>query len=173
MRWPSKAIIYKIACGKIAYAVVFITLIYICPRIISIYDAHWYAPNEIPKRGFYIAFSGDRSEQQLELAPYQQAVLKKMGPLEVPQDMVRKTSEFETIEYHVLEQSNGESVIETIKSDDDYSFITRYRVKDGYIIPMMDRVFGPGHVFTGIALAVLFCSLFFYILRRISRPKEA
>ena len=57
--------------------------------------------------------------------------------------------------------------IETIYSNDDYSFWSRYRVTPTGIQPLWQRNVGPGQMFAAIPLAIITCWLLFFVLRRL------
>jgi len=86
-----------------------------------------------------------------------------------------KRGEFENLSYRVIGatpsgQEPGQEPsqeIETIYSDDDYTFWSRYRVTPTGIQPLWQRNFGPGQMFAAIPLSLITCWLLFFVLRRL------
>ena len=82
-----------------------------------------------------------------------------------------KRGEFENLSYRVIgSPPSGQEPsqeIETIYSNDDYSFWSRYRVTPTGIQPLWQRNVGPGQMFAAIPLAIITCWLLFFVLRRL------
>lgn len=151
--------------SKIVFLLVLLPCLFLFPRIVSLLDTKWFTPGELPNGPFYVARATISTEQPFELVLFSET-LRSASFFTCPRrDLTVHIGEFEIIECHVLEQTDSAVVIETVKSDDDYTITSRYRIEGRRISPLMRRIFGPGHGMTGFALAILFCSLLFYVLR--------
>lgn len=164
MPLPSKAIAHQIANSKTVFFLVLLPCIFLFPRIISVLNAESFAPGDAAGE-VYVASASERGEQPFELVPFYEASRSASFITCPKRDLIVHTGEFETIECHILEQKSNSTVIETVKADDDYSFISRYRIEGHRVIPMMRRVFGPSQGFAGLVLAIVFCKLLFFVLR--------
>ena len=142
-------------------------------------------PGVEPEYGFYVAVTPGTEDQPFDLVLLSE-IKNKAYNFELPNQsgsFVR--DELEKFSYRVIgsipsgqepgqEPSQEPSQeIETIYSNDDYSFWSRYRVTPTGIQPLWQRNVGPGQMFAAIPLAIITCWLLFFVLRRLlPRRKE-
>ncbi len=80
----------------------------------------------------------------------------------------------ESQEFNVQPVAGEGAVIETVFNGDDYVFTSRYILKGENVSPIMFRSYGPGHAMMGFLFALIFCYIFFAILRGVFKehPSE-
>ena len=170
-------IIRYIAHSKLAFAVTLIGLLLLFTYQLSVRNAVTIAPGAEPEYGFYVAVTPGEENHPFDLVMFNE-IKKKAYRFELPnQSASFKRGELENLSYRVigtspLGQAPGQE-IETIYSDDDYTFWSRYRVTPTGIQPLWLRNFGPGHMFAAIPLSLITCWLLFFILRRLLPRQKA
>lgn len=174
-------IIRYIAHSKLAFAVTLIGLLLLFTSQLSVRNAVTIAPGAEPEYGFYVAVTPGVENQPFDLVMFNE-IKKKTYRFEFPnQSASFKRGEFENLSYRVIgatplgqEPSQEPSQeIETIYSDDDYTFWSRYRVTPTGIQPLWQRNFGPGQMFAAIPLSLITCWLLFFVLRRLLPRQKA
>lgn len=128
-------------------------------------SAESFESGEPPGKYFYVAVSTRHAGQPFELVPFAEASHSTASLMLMKSDLVVKTGELSTIQYHVIEKTPGASTIETVYSNDDYTFTSRYRVEGQRIVPLRHLISGPGNGMIGLLLALIFTTLLFYMLR--------
>ena len=170
MKTLSLLILRYIAHSKLAFAVTLIGLVLLFTYQLSIRNVVTIAPGAEPGYGFYLAVTPGPDQQPFDLVMFGE--LKNQAyRFELPnQSASIKRGELENLSYRVIGatpsgQEPGQE-IETIYSNDDYSFWSRYRVTPSGIQPLWQRNVGPGQMFAAIPLAIASCWLLFFLLRR-------
>ncbi len=168
------ATIRYIAHSKLAFVTTLIGLLLLFTYQLSINNAVTFAPDAEPGYGFYVAVTPGPDQQPFDLVMYGE-LKNKAYRFELPsQSASFKRGELEKLSYRIIgstpsgqEPGQGPSQeIETIYSDDDYTFWSRYRVTPSGIQPLWQRNVGPGQMFAAIPLATITCWLLFFLLRR-------
>ena len=169
-------ILRYIAHSKLAFAVTLIGLLLLFTYQLSVRNAVTIAPGAEPGYGFYVAVTPGEENHPFDLVMFGE-LKNKAYHFELPsQSASFKRGELENLSYRVigtspLGQAPGQE-IETIYSDDDYTFWSRYRVTPTGIQPLWQRNVGPGQMFAAIPLAIITCWLLFFVLRRwLPQPK--
>ena len=164
-------IIRYIAHSKLAFAVTLIGLLLLFTYQLSIRNVVTIAPGAEPEYGFYVAVTPGEENHPFDLVMFNE-IKKKAYRFELPNQsgsFVR--DELEKFSYRVIGSTPSGQVpsqeIETIYSNDDYSFWSRYRVTPTGIQPLWQRNVGPGQMFAAIPLAIITCWLLFFVLRRL------
>ena len=181
MKTLSLLILRYIAHSKLAFAVTLIGLLLLFTYQLSVRNAVTIGPGAEPGYGFYVAVTPGEENHPFDLVLLGE-IKKKAYRFELPnQSASFKRGELENLSYRVIgatplgqEPSQEPSQeIETIYSDDDYTFWSRYRVTPTGIQPLWQRNFGPGQMFAAIPLAIITCWLLFFILRRLLPRQKA
>ena len=164
-------ILRYIAHSKLAFAVTLIGLVLLFTYQLSIRNAVTIAPGAEPGYGFYVAVTPGVENHPFDLVMFNE-IKNKAYRFELPsQSASFKRGELENLSYRVIGSTpSGQELgqeIETIYSDDDYTFWSRYRITPTGIQPLWQRNFGPGQMFAAIPLAIASCWLLFFILRRL------
>ena len=172
-------ILRYVAHSKLAFAITLIGLVLLFTYQLSINNAVTIAPGAEPGYGFYVAVTPGPNHQPFDLVMFGERKNKSYR-FELPsQSASFKRSELEKFSYRVIDatplgqgpgQEHGQE-IETIYSNDDYTFWSRYRVTPSGIQPLWQRNVGPGQMFAAIPLATITCWLLFFLLRRLL-PKQ-
>ena len=175
------AILRYVAHSKLAFAITLIGLVLLFTYQLSINNAVTIAPGAEPGYGFYVAVTPGRDQQPFDLVMFGE-LKNQAHRFELPsQSASFKRGELEKLSYRVIDatplaQGPGQEPsreIETIYSNDDYTFWSRYRVTPSGIQPLWQRNVGPGQIFAAIPLATITCWLLFFVLRRwLPRRKE-
>lgn len=165
-------IIRYIAHSKLAFVTTLIGLLLLFTYQLSVNNAVTFAPGAEPGYGFYVAVTPGADNQPFDLVMYGE-LKNKAYRFELPsQSASFKRGELETLSYRIIGSTPSGLGIETIYSDDDYTFWSRYRVTPSGIQPLWQRNVGPGQMFAAIPLAIASCWLLFFLLRRwLPRPK--
>lgn len=159
-------IIRYIAHSKLAFAVTLIGLVLLFTYQLSIRNVVTIAPGAEPEYGFYVAVTPGADNHPFDLVMFNE-IKKKMYRFELPsQSASFKRGELENLSYRIIGSTPSGQEIETIYSNDDYSFWSRYRVTPSGIQPLWQRNVGPGQMFAAIPLAIASCWLLFFLLRR-------
>ena len=174
MKTLSLLILRYIAHSKLAFVLTLIGLVLLFIYQLCINNGVTLAPGAEPEYGFYVAVTPGTEDQPFELVLLSE-IKNKAYRFELPnQSGSVKRGEFENLSYRVIGatpsgqepgQEPGQE-IETIYSNDDYSFWSRYRVTPTGIQPLWQRNVGPGQMFAAIPLAIITCWLLFFVLRR-------
>ena len=164
-------IIRYIAHSKLAFAVTLIGLVLLFTYQLTIRNVVTIAPGAEPEYGFYVAVTPGADNHPFDLVMFNE-IKNKAYRFELPsQSASFKRGELENLSYRVIGSTpSGQELgqeIETIYSDDDYTFWSRYRITPTGIQPLWQRNFGPGQMFAAIPLAIASCWLLFFILRRL------
>lgn len=168
-------ILRYIAHSKLAFVLTLIGLLLLFTYQLSVRNAVTIPPGSEPEYGFYVAVTPGAKDQPFDLVLLSE-IKNKAYSFELPNQsgsFVR--DELEKFSYRVIGsipsgQEPGQEPsqeIETIYSNDDYSFWSRYRVTPTGIQPLWQRNVGPGQMFAAIPLAIITCWLLFFILRRL------
>jgi hypothetical protein len=159
-------IIRYIAHSKLAFAVTLIGLVLLFTYQLSIRNVVTIAPGAEPEYGFYVAVTPGADNHPFDLVMFNE-IKKKTYRYELPsQSASFKRGELENLSYRIIGSTPSGQEIETIYSNDDYSFWSRYRVTPSGIQPLWQRNVGPGQMFAAIPLAIASCWLLFFLLRR-------
>jgi hypothetical protein len=174
-------ILRYIAHSKLAFVLTLIGLLLLFTYQLSIRNGVTIAPGAEPEYGFYVAVTPGVEDQPFDLVLLGE-IKTKTYRFELPsQSASFKRGELENLSYRVISSTpSGQEPsqepsqeIETIYSNDDYSFWSRYRVTTTGIQPLWQRNLGPGQMFAAIPLAIITCWLLFFVLRRLlPRRKE-
>ena len=166
------ATIRYIAHSKLAFVTTLIGLLLLFTYQLSVNNAVTFAPGAEPGYGFYVAVTPGADNQPFDLVMYGE-LKNKAYRFELPsQSASFKRGELETLSYRIIGSTPSGLGIETIYSDDDYTFWSRYRVTPSGIQPLWQRNVGPGQMFAAIPLAIASSWLLFFLLRRwLPRPK--
>ena len=175
MKTLSLLILRHIAHSKLAFVLTLIGLLLLFTYQLSVRNAVTIAPGAEPEYGFYVAVTPGAEDQPFDLVLLSE-IKKKAYRFELPNQsgsFVR--DKLEKFSYRVIGstpsgQEPGQEPsqeIETIYSNDDYSFWSRYRVTPTGIQPLWQRNVGPGQMFAAIPLAIITCWLLFFVLRRL------
>ena len=164
-------IIRYIAHSKLAFAVTLIGLVLLFTYQLTIRNVVTIAPGAEPEYGFYVAVTPGADNHPFDLVMFNE-IKNKAYRFELPsQSASFKRGELENLSYRVIGSTpSGQELgqeIETIYSDDDYTFWSRYRVTPTGIQPLWQRNVGPGQMFAAIPLAIITCWLLFFVLRRL------
>ena len=161
--------LYRFARSELAALLVFIACVFIFMQVTSRSSAKSFDNGEVPGAHFFVAVGQADAAQPLKLLPFAEAMASDHAFVFSQRDWKTHTGEYDISEYHVLEQTDSGTLIETIQRDDDYTFTSRYRVNGRQITPLCHRTLGPGHGFAGFLLAMVFCALLFPFLRWYTR----
>ena len=160
-------IIRYIAHSKLAFAVTLIGLVLLFTYQLSIRNAVTITPGAEPGYGFYVAVTPGVENHPFDLVMFNE-IKKKTYRFELPsQSASFKRGELENLSYRIIGSTPSGQEIETIYSDADYPFWSRYRTTPTGIQPLWQRNFGPGQMFAAIPLGIASCWLLFFILRRL------
>jgi len=174
MKTLSLLILRYIAHSKLAFVLMLLGLLLLFTYQLSVRNAVTIAPSAEPEYGFYVAVTPGVEDQPFDLVLLSE-IKNKAYRFKLPnQSGSVKRGEFENLSYRVIgatpsDQEPGQEPsqeIETIYSNDDYSFWSRYRVTPTGIQPLWQRNVGPGQMFAAIPLAIITCWLLFFVLRR-------
>ena len=167
MKTLSLLILRYIAHSKLAFAVTLIGLVLLFIYQLCVNNGVTLAPGAEPDYGFYVAVMSGAENHPFDLVMFNE-IKKKMYRFELPsQSASFKRGELENLSYRIIRSAPSGQEIETIYSNDDYSFWSRYRVTPSGIQPLWQRNVGPGQMFAAIPLAIASCWLLFFILRRL------
>ena len=171
MKTLSLLILRYIAHSKLAFVLTLIGLLMLFTYQLSVRNAVTIPPGAEPEYGFYVAVTPGTEDQPFDLVLLSE-IKNKAYSFKLPNQsgsFVR--DELEKFSYRVIGSTPSGQVpgqeIETIYSNDDYSFWSRYRVTPTGIQPLWQRNVGPGQMFAAIPLAIITCWLLFFILRRL------
>lgn len=165
------ALLRYVAHSKLAFAITLIGLVLLFTYQLSINNAVTIAPGAEPGYSFYVAVTPGPNHQPFDLVMFGE-LKNKAYRFELPsQSASFKRSELEKFSYRVIDATPLGQEIETIYSNDDYTFWSRYRVTPSGIQPLWQRNVGPGQMFAAIPLAIASCWLLFFLLRRLL-PKQ-
>lgn len=176
-------ILRYVAHSKLAFVITLIGLLLLFTYQLAINNAVTIAPGAEPGYGFYVAVTPGPNHQPFDLVMFGE-LKNKAYRFELPSQSASFTrGKLEKFSYRVIDvtplgqgpgqepsQEPGQE-IETIYSDDDYTFWSRYRVTPSGIQPLWQRNVGPGQMFAAIPLAIASCWLLFFLLRRLL-PKQ-
>ena len=171
MKTLSLLILRHIAHSKLAFVLMLLGLLLLFTYQLSVRNAVTIAPGAEPEYGFYVAVTPGVEDQPFDLVLLSE-IKNKAYRFELPnQSGSVKRGEFENLSYRVIGATpSGQEPsqeIETIYSNDDYSFWSRYRVTPTGIQPLWQRNVGPGQMFAAIPLGFITCWLLFFVLRRL------
>jgi len=158
--------LYKIIHSKIIFGAILLLCMFTFPRLISWANIKTFKSGEAPPNNFLVAVSDGNNSQLFKLIPF--GKISRDSNLYINKEGVPtiQVGEFSSATYHLIEWSNDRKIIETISSDDDYTFTSKYEIRGANVTPLTFKVFGPGHMFQGVIVAIIFCYLLFYFLRR-------
>ncbi|WP_374335680.1 hypothetical protein [Leeia sp.] len=168
MRQHIKLTLSRFPHSKLAFLCVFLLLMFLLPRLLSWLSATDYQPGAVPSGLFQVAVSS-HTGKPFELVSLQEARSPALAGRTLWTQAAR-FSEDEGIreaEVRIVAQSPQGTLIETIDSDNDHplTLTSRYRVTAGRIDPVSLQTFSPGHVMSGILLAIVLSKLLFFVLR--------
>ncbi|NLR74160.1 hypothetical protein [Leeia aquatica] len=165
MRQHIKLTLSRFPHSKLAFLCVFLLLMFLLPRLLSWLSATDYQPGAVPSGLFQVAVSS-HTGKPFELVSLQEA----RSPALAGRTLWTQAARFSEgggireAEVRIVAQSPQGTLIETIDSDDDLTLTSRYRVTAGRIEPVSLQTFSPGHVMSGILLAIALSKLLFFVL---------
>jgi hypothetical protein len=155
----------RIIHSKLAVIAIFLLCSFSFPRLASHLETTRYLPGETPSAFFRVAVASGDASRPFKLARFQEAA-QGGASLYLQAARQEKPADF-TIEKVRILSSNAQYIrIETQNSNDDYTFISRYRVEASRIEPESLRVFGLSQGFQGLLAALIVTPLLFRILRK-------
>ena len=153
---------------------VFITILLLCvwmfPILISFATTKIFMPGEKPQGilsqgSFYVAVTNENKERPFQLIPFYEISPASHFYMGKEKSLKIKIDEISYENYYLLDWVDGNPVIETVKGDDDYEFISKYQIKDRHVIPLTNRVWGLNDLFPGVGGAIIFSPLLFCFLQ--------
>lgn len=161
--------LHRAAKSRIVFVLTLVPLVLFFSRAASLFGAKTFSPGDAPAAPFFVAVMPRDSAAPFDLVSFKEALESNRALFLSPRDSETLPGKREVHKYRVLRGSQGALVVETVKADDDYTITSRYRIDRGRPIALESRVYGPEHGFAGFALALAFCTLLFWLLRRYTR----
>jgi hypothetical protein len=158
--------LHKIVHSKIVFGVIMLSCAFTFPNLVSWATITKFKSGEMPSGLFFVAVSDKITKKPFRLIPYKEISTESQLYEGKEKSLTIQTDEFSFATYRLLEWSDGDKIVETISRDDDYTFTSRYQIKDRHVVPLTLKVFGPGQALLGLIVAIGFCCLLFYFLRR-------
>jgi hypothetical protein len=165
LRMIDSRLITRIIHSKLAVIAILLLCSFSFPRLASHLETTHYLPGETPGTFFRVAVASGDASRPFKLAQFQEAT-QADASLYLQAARQEKPADFTIEKVHILTSNAQYTRIETQNSNDDYTFISRYRVEASRIEPESLRVFGLPQGLQGLLAALIATPLLFWILRK-------
>lgn len=157
--------ITRIIHGRLAVIAVGLFCLISFPRFVSYLETTCYGPGAKPGAYFRIAVASGDASRPFKLVRLDEAE-QSGATLYMQSARQNNPSEFSFETVRILSSDTRYTRIETQNGDDDYTFVSRYRVEASRIEPESLRIFGLPQGLQGALAALIFTGLLFWILRK-------
>lgn len=157
--------IARIIHGRLAVFAVFLLCLFSFPRLASHLETTRYQPGEKPGAYFWVAVATGDASHPFKLVGLHEAE-QSGGTLYTEAAHQDNPSKFSFEAVRILSSDARYTRIETQNGNDDYTFVSRYRVEASHIEPESLRIFGIPQGMQGALAALIFTHLLFWLLRK-------